>query len=158
MAIDKFKKIQYQAGEVIFQEKMAPKGLYIVESGTVEIFRWGKNRESKIRLGVVGKGEYLGELALLGDQAHSSNALAISDVTVVVLNKEIFDAQIRSNPTWLVALIKGLVAKLQKTNELVRRNGVIDETLNSAVSALEENVKREKESKQEKPEPEKKVS
>src|SRR3954466_6250149 len=111
MAIDKFKKLQFQAGEVIFQEKMVPKGLYIIESGTVEIFRWGKNRESKIRLGVVGKGEYLGELALLGDQPHSSNALAISDVTVVVLNKEIFDAQIKSNPTWLVALIKGLVAK-----------------------------------------------
>src|SRR3954467_10928772 len=106
MAADKFKKLKFHAGEMIFQEKMVPKGLYIVESGTVEIFRWGKNRESKVRLGMVGKGEYMGELALLSDQPHSSNALAINDVTVVVLNKEIFDSQIKLNPTWLIALIK----------------------------------------------------
>lgn len=153
MRTDKFKKIHFQAGEVIFQEKMVAKGLYIIESGTVEIFRWGKNRENKIRLGVVGKGEYLGELSLLSEQPHSSNAIAISDVTAVLLNKDIFDAQIKSNPTWLIALIKGLVAKLQKTNELVRRNGVIDEALVSTVNALEENHKRDKESKRGEKEP-----
>ncbi len=132
---------------MIVQEKSVPKGLESLDSGTDEVFRWGKNRESKIRLGVVGKGEYLGELALLSEQPHSSNAIAITDVTAVLLNKEIFDGQIKSNPTWLVALIKGLVAKLQKTNEIVRRNGVIDEALTSAVTALEENHKRERDKK-----------
>jgi CRP/FNR family transcriptional regulator, cyclic AMP receptor protein len=144
MGSDKFRKLQFPAGSVIFQEKMMPKGLYIVESGTVEVFQWGKNRQSKIRLGIVGQGEYLGELALLSEQPHSSNAITISDVTLVLLTKEAFDDQLKSNPTWLVALIKGLVSKLHKTNEIVRRNGVVDETLNSTVNALEENHKREK--------------
>jgi CRP/FNR family transcriptional regulator, cyclic AMP receptor protein len=148
MGSDKFKKLQFPAGSVIFQDKMMPKGLYIIESGTIEVFQWRKNRQSKIRLGVVGKGEFLGELALLSDQPHSSNAIAISDVRVVLLTKEAFDEQLKSNPAWLVSLIKGLVAKLHRTNEIVRRNGVIDEVLNSTVNALEQSHKREKANKQ----------
>ncbi len=147
MGSDKVKKLKFPAGSVIFHEKMTPQGLYIVESGTVEVFQWRKNRQSKIRLGVVGKGEFLGELALLSDQPHSSNALTISDVTVILVTKEAFDEQIKANPAWLVALIKGLVAKLHRTNEIVRRNGVVDQSLNSTVNALEENHRREKANK-----------
>jgi CRP-like cAMP-binding protein len=148
MSSDKFKKLRFPAGSVIFQEKMMPKGLYIVESGTVEVFQWSQNRKAKILLGVVGQGEFLGELALLSEQQHSSNAITISDVTVVLLTKEAFEDQLKANPAWLVALIKGLVSKLHRTNEIVRRNGVVDHTLNSTVNALEENHKRQKANKQ----------
>ncbi len=140
--MDKFNEVKFKAGDFIFQEKMASTALYIIKSGHVQVFRWGKDREHRIPLGIVGSGEYLGELSLLQGQPHSSNAIALNDVTAVQLKKEVIDEQLKSTPPWLVGMVKGLVSKLQRTNEILRRNNLVDETLSNTTSAIEDNHKR----------------
>lgn len=140
--MEKFTEMKFKAGDFIFQEKMASSALYIIKSGQVQVFRYGKDREHRIPLGIVGSGEYLGELSLLQGQTHVSNALALNDVVAVQLKKEVIDEQLKSSPAWLVGMVKGLVSKLQRTNEIVRRNNLVDETLSNTVTAIEDNHKR----------------
>ncbi len=140
--MEKFNDIKIKAGTLIFQEKQGSDALYIIKSGQVQIFRLGKDRESRILLGIVGSGEYLGETSVLTGQPHSSNAIALTDVIAVQLKKEVIDEQLKNSPPWLVGMVKGLVSKLQRTNEILRRNNLVDETLASAVSAIEDNHKR----------------
>lgn len=140
--MEKFNDIKIKAGTLIFQEKQGSDALYIIKSGQVQIFRLGKDRESRILLGIVGSGEYLGEISVLTGQPHSSNAIALTDVIAVQLKKDVIDEQLKNSPSWLVGMVKGLVSKLQRTNEILRRNNLVDETLSSAVSAIEDNHKR----------------
>lgn len=142
--MDNYKTLQFKAGKIIFSEKMACEGLYIIKSGQIEIFKWAAGRNGQIPLGIVGPGEYLGESALFMNQPHSSNAIAISDVEVLFLKKDAIDEQLKAGPPWLVALIRGLIMKLQKTNEVVRRNALVDETLANTVNAIGENHRRGK--------------
>ncbi|MCM2281050.1 MAG: cyclic nucleotide-binding domain-containing protein [Bdellovibrionaceae bacterium] len=140
--MEKFTEVKFKSGDLIFQEKQGSDALFIIKSGQVQIFRLGKDRESRIPLGIAGSGEYLGELSVLLGQPHSSNALALTDVVAVQLKKDVIDDQLKNSPPWLVGMVKGLVSKLQRTNEILRRNNLVDETLANTVTAIEDNHKR----------------
>lgn len=140
--MEKFSEVNFKAGDLIFQEKTTSTALYIIKSGQVQIFRYGQNKESRITLGVVGSGEYLSELSVLLGQPHTSNAAALTDVVAVQLKKEVIDEQLKNTPSWLVGMLRGLISKLQHTNEILRRNNLVDETLSTTVSSIEDNHKR----------------
>lgn len=135
-------ELRFKCGEYLFQEKMACSALFIVKSGHIQVFRWNRDRDQKVILGIVGPGEYLGELSLLSGQPHSSNAMALDDVAVLSIKKEAIEAQLKTSPSWLVALVKGLVSRLQRSNEILRRNNLIDENLAKTAQAIEDNHKR----------------
>jgi hypothetical protein len=60
----------------------------------------------------------------------------------VKISKEAIEAQLKQTPSWLVALLKSLVDRLQASNELLRRNSVVDETLNNAIKSAQDNTKK----------------
>jgi hypothetical protein len=58
------------------------------------------------------------------------------------LTKESIEAQLKTVPAWLLALTKGLIERLNGANELLRRNGLVDESLSGQVKAVEEKFKK----------------
>lgn len=134
---DSVQVVTYKPGDYILREGAMCDALLVVKSGQIEVFRYDKNKK-KIPLALVNSGEYLGEMSLVSDRPHSANAVALTETTCLKINNDALDAQLKSAPTWLVALTRGLVMKLYKTNELLKRNGIVDESLYSAVRAIEE--------------------
>lgn len=45
--------------------------------------------------------------------------------------------QITKAPSWLVSLTRGVVARLNRANELVKKNGLVDESLSQMTKDLE---------------------
>ena len=133
--LGKVQDIEFSAGEFILREGADCDALIIVKSGQVEVFKNGKSGV-RIPLGIVQSGEYLGEMALISDRPHSASAVALTKTSIIKIPNGVIEEQLRNVPGWLVALTRGLVQKLHKTNEVLRRNGIVDEGLTTAVKAI----------------------
>lgn len=132
---EKVKTIEYAAGDYILREGAKCDALFVVQEGQIEIYRLDINSK-KIPLGLVQSGEYLGEMSLISDRPHSAHAVALTKTRCVKITSEIMENQMKELPKWLVALTRGLVYKLQRTNEVLKRNGIADEALSIAVKAI----------------------
>lgn len=133
--------INLQPGEYMVRERTGCDALYIVKEGQLEVFRSGPNGD-KIILGMISSGQYVGETALLLGRMHTSNVVALTPVKAIRLPREAIEAQLKSVPPWLIALTKGLIERLQKANETMRKNGWTDEDLTGRVKAVEEKYKK----------------
>lgn len=133
--------ITLQPGEFMIREKSASDALFIVKEGQLEVFRTTPTGE-KIPLGLISSGQYVGETALLTGRLHSSNVVALTPVKAIRLTKASIEAQLEKVPTWLVALTKGLIERLNATNESIRRNGWVDEGLSNRLKAVEDKFKK----------------
>lgn len=134
---EKVVEVEYQAGDYIIREGAHCDSLIVVKSGQIEIFKTGKNN-THITLGLVKSGEYLGEMSLITDRPHYANAVALTKTICLKIPNSVIEEHLRQLPSWLVALTRGLVYKLDKTNDVLRRNGIVDETLSTAVKAITE--------------------
>lgn len=76
------------AGTPLFVENMVGESLFIVKSGTVKITR--KAAEGEKELAVVGAGEHLGELALLGKSVRLVSAVAVTQCEVLEITQRDF--------------------------------------------------------------------
>ncbi len=128
-------------GDFLIREKTVCDALYIIKEGQLEVYRCGSTGE-KIPLGLISSGQYAGETALLSGKMHSSNVVALSHVKLIRLPKESIEAQLKQAPTWLVGMTKGLIQRLQNQNEILRKNGWVDETLSTSLKAVEEKFKK----------------
>lgn len=134
---EKIQEVEYKPGDFILREGANCDALIIVKSGQIEVFKNGRNNV-RIPLGLVQSGEYLGEMALITDRPHSANAVALTKTVCLKIPYSAIEEHLKELPSWLVALTRGLVFKLHKTNEVLKRNGIIDDTLTTAVRAITE--------------------
>ncbi len=131
---------KYPAGEFLFKEKSPSGTIYIIKTGKVHVYKMGKN-QTEIPLAIIGPGEFLGEVSVISDKPHSASAITLTDVECVEISKEAMEEQFKSAPSWLLALTRGLVHRLIRTNDLLRKNGYVDDSLQTTVDAIKKNAK-----------------
>lgn len=131
----KVQEIEYNPGDFILREGANCDSLIVVKTGQIEVYKNG-SQGVKIPLGLVQSGEYLGEMAMISDRPHSANAVALTKTVCIKIPTATIEDQLKELPSWLVALTRGLVYKLNKTNDVLRRNGIVDSTLTTAVRAI----------------------
>jgi CRP/FNR family cyclic AMP-dependent transcriptional regulator len=133
--------VSFEPGDFIIREKSNCDALYIIKEGQLEVYKTGANGE-KIPVGLIASGQYVGETALLTNKPYSSNVVALTPVKAVKLSKTSIETQLKTVPAWLIALTKGLIERLHNQNEIMRRNGVIDEGLATRVKTIEDKFKK----------------
>jgi len=101
------------AGEVIVREGDAGSEMFVVRRGKVEVRRGGRT------LTVLREGEYFGELSLLLGVPRSATVVARTDVELVVIPRDHFDAMLREQPEIAVPLLKELAQRLRSTDDQV---------------------------------------
>lgn len=134
--------VTFAPGDFIVREKMGCEALYIIKEGQLEVFKTGTGGE-KIPLGLISSGQYVGETALLMGTVHSSNVVALTPVKALKLPRASIETQLKAVPPWLLALIKGLIERLHNQNEIMRRNGWIDEGLSTRLKTIEDKFKKD---------------
>jgi S1-C subfamily serine protease/rhodanese-related sulfurtransferase len=98
---------QFKTGEVIFREGDDPRGeAYLIHEGTVEIRKRINGTERVVNK--MGEGELLGELALFRRTARSADAVATSDVELLVIQNERLEWLIRNRPQLTIEILKRL--------------------------------------------------
>lgn len=133
--------VSFEPGDLLIREKTPSDALYIIKEGQLEVFKTGADGE-RIPLGLIASGQYVGETALLMNTTHSSNVVALTPVKAVRLTRASIDIQLKTVPGWLIALSKGLIERLHNQNEILRRNGLVDETLATRLKSIEDKFKK----------------
>ena len=87
--LDHLARLPFRAGAQIFKEGDVDNCAYIIESGIVGIYVLEKGVERQI--GVISKGELLGEIALIDHMPRTATAKAIEDTVLIPIQSKMMD-------------------------------------------------------------------
>jgi CRP/FNR family transcriptional regulator, cyclic AMP receptor protein len=105
----------FKAGAHLFHENDHSRELYIVQAGTIKVFRQIGTRE--VELALMEKGSVFGEMALIDGKPRSASARAVSDAIVAIIDAQSFESKIRGVPPWYLSIIKIISSKIRKANK-----------------------------------------
>lgn len=100
------------AGTVLFTAGEEPRGLYIVETGRVRIFRISATGREQV-LHVEGARRPVAELPLFDGAPYPASAITLEDCRLVFLPRDDFEHVYRSNPDVAQAIIRALGRRLR---------------------------------------------
>jgi len=109
----------YATGEVIFRQGELGTEMFIIQEGEVHIIKH-IGGESHM-LSKLEKGDFFGEMAVLEAVPRSADAVAATDVKVVLINGSHFDEMLRKNPEVAVRIIRKYSKRLREANALLER-------------------------------------
>ncbi len=114
-----FDRELYRAGEKIIQCDTDGDAAYVIVDGKVAISRPGRRADDPPRrvLSELGTGEIFGELALLTNKPRPTDVVASTDVDLMVIEREVFQAQLLGNPDLQLKLLELLGQRLTDTME-----------------------------------------
>lgn len=122
------KTLKFKKGEQLFQEKDDTKGLYLIVSGKVTIFKVTPD-DWKQTLAVYTKGHFFGELSILEHRVHEASAVATEDTEIFLIGKKDFENLEKERSEIAFKIIKKVALIVSKN--LKRMN---DRFLNALIS------------------------
>jgi len=99
--------IAVAAGKYIFQKGEAAKVMYLIIEGEVDLLLGETVVET------AGQGAFIGEMALIDDEARSASARARSDCRVFPIDEARFSLLIKETPFFALQLMKTLARRLR---------------------------------------------
>ena len=112
-------RLNYDAGQVMFNAGDSADAAYVVIDGTVEISV--PTPSGPIIINTMTKNEILGEIAIVGEVPRTATAKALTKLETLKISKELFIKIIRENPDAAIELIKILAARLASTTTQLTR-------------------------------------
>jgi CRP-like cAMP-binding protein len=101
----------FPQGTTIFKEGQQADAAYIIETGRVEFFKMIGGR--RIPLGAAGPRELFGASSLLDDQPRSAAAIAVEEVSCLVVSRQAMDTMLAGAHDGLIVVIDRLVEGLR---------------------------------------------
>ncbi len=123
------KNILLKSNQSLFKEGDASDGMYILRSGTLEVYL--ENNEKTVLLATVEPGGMIGEMALFDQKPRSASVRAKSSAEVTVITNADFKGLMKQIPKWFTALMGTLSSRLRATNQqLQEMTAKLDELKN----------------------------
>lgn len=125
-----------EAGEVLFRKGDQGSSMFIIEDGIVEIRVPDHLKKREVRVSVLHKAEFLGEISLLDGLPRTATAVAMEETRLLVMHRDAFIGFLLQRPSVAVAMLGEIGGRLRATNELVQSlasknvNEEIEEQLN----------------------------
>jgi CRP/FNR family cyclic AMP-dependent transcriptional regulator len=109
---------EFRAGEVLFREGESGEEMFVIQSGLVRITKKVGNEERP--LATLGRGEFLGEMAILNEKPRTATATVVEDAKCLVIGGRTLETMISKNSEIALRLIKKLARRLDSADELVQ--------------------------------------
>jgi CRP-like cAMP-binding protein len=108
----------YAAGEVLFREGERGEEMFVIQSGLVRIVkRVGGEYRS---LATLGRGEFLGEMAILNGKPRTATAHVLEDAKCLVIDAATLEQMIANNTEIALRLVKKLARRLDSADEMIQ--------------------------------------
>ena len=114
---EKLEWLSLSHGDTLIKQGEHDSSLYIVISGRLNVIVSQADGQERL-INMIGRGECIGESALLTGNARSASVYAIRDTVVVKLAKPDFDRLVEQHPEVMGKLMPHLVHRLQHSNEI----------------------------------------
>ncbi|MBI5960119.1 MAG: cyclic nucleotide-binding domain-containing protein, partial [Chloroflexi bacterium] len=106
---------EFEKGVLICREGAFEETFYIIGDGEVEFTkRFTADEERQLRTG--GPGIYFGEMALVQGEARAANVRALTDVTVLEIDKTAFNEAIQANPAMMLDIMRTLIERMRSND------------------------------------------
>ncbi|CAA7627537.1 cyclic nucleotide-binding domain-containing protein [Magnetospirillum sp. SS-4] len=102
----------FAAGQVIFSEGDRGDVAYVVESGTVAIFKTVDG--ARVVLGTIKTNGVFGEMALIDNEPRMASAMAVEATTCLVIPMAALKAQIGKTPDLVILVLETLLHDIRK--------------------------------------------
>ncbi len=111
------KLVRFFKDDIIFTEGDNTREMYILRSGSVEVFINKNGRMVKIT--ELGKAHYIGEMSFLSGIPRSATVIAKTDVIANMITPDILSDENLGISNWAVSIAKVLVKRILKTTKRV---------------------------------------
>lgn len=98
----------------LFRENDRSRELYLIQSGTVKVYRTAGGKE--VELAVLEKGAVLGEMALIDGKPRSASVKALEETSVIIIDAETFHSKVKGIPPWFLSIIRNTSQKIRQAN------------------------------------------
>ncbi len=105
-------------GDILFREGDPSDCMYVIKSGRIAITK--AKGSSEIVLAELGAGDMLGEMAFFDNKARSAGAKAMIDTVVIELPFKALNAQFKTFPEWLKAIVRTVNTHLRNANMKIK--------------------------------------
>ena len=135
MSLEKYTH-NYLANTIIFNEGDEGSEMFVVKEGKVLIEITIKTKEGAIQksLGEILPGDYFGEMSIIDNSPRSARAVALTDTTLIALNKNRFYNLIENSPEFAIKIVRKLSSRLKDAND--RMKDVVKQKKKSGIVGL----------------------
>ncbi|HWT14218.1 MAG TPA: EAL domain-containing protein [Patescibacteria group bacterium] len=112
------KRLHFAAGDIVFREGDPPTSAYLVESGQIEILTVKEG--VPMVLSVLGPGDLLGEMAVIDDAPRTATARALSEASLIEVDRAQINERIDSSDPIVRALLKGQLSRYRSALQALR--------------------------------------
>ncbi len=102
-------------GDIIFREGQEGNSAYIVQSGSVEIFKTVDGKD--VLLGRIGKGGIFGEMALIDDNPRMASARAAEASVCIIISRNMFEHKLSKTDPFIRGLLKILAGQIRSLSQ-----------------------------------------
>ena len=121
----------YSDGELICREGESNSEMFVIQGGSVRIFKAapvpsarstlgsssaGASSASSVELALLHKGDFFGEMSLLEGLPRDASAQAVGDAQVLVITPGALLVRLRRDPTFSFELLRRLSARVRSLN------------------------------------------
>lgn len=104
---------KYSAGETVFTEGQACAGLYVVESGSVRIFKSSSGGREQV-LTIEGPGGSVAELPVFDGGNYPASAVAMEETVLLFVSKQNFQALCLAHPQVALKVLRVVGGRLRR--------------------------------------------
>jgi CRP/FNR family transcriptional regulator/CRP/FNR family cyclic AMP-dependent transcriptional regulator len=115
----------YARGDVIFLKDDPGEALFIVESGSVRIHVTGA-QGTDLTLAVMNANDFFGDMSLLDGEPRSASASALTDSTLIVLERDHFTELVRKRPDAALAVLARVTHRLRGSDQMASDLAFLD--------------------------------
>ncbi len=105
-------------GEILFKEGDESDAMYVIKTGKIAITK--AKGSSEITLAELGPGDMMGEMAFFDNKPRSAGARALVDTAVIELPFKSLNAQFKTFPEWLKAIVRTVNNHLRNANQKIK--------------------------------------
>jgi CRP/FNR family cyclic AMP-dependent transcriptional regulator len=109
----------YRDGEIIIHQGEPGEHMYEILDGQVEVLQERAGKE--VRLAVLGKGNFFGEMAIFEREVRSATVRAMGEVRALTIDKRILLRRISEDPSLALRILEKMSNRIREMDyELVR--------------------------------------
>ncbi len=115
----------YPAGHILCREGEAGNHLFVIGEGRVEVTQKNEEGLGSHRLGEAGRGDLIGEMSLLQNVPRNATVTALTDCTVLEMEKKDLETVLGHNPAVAVEVIN-IANERQRINDVIAMEELFD--------------------------------
>jgi CRP-like cAMP-binding protein len=118
-------KRRFKRGEVVVEQGSKSNTLFILLTGRARVVT-ADRRGREVILATLQPGDYLGEMSLIDNQAHSASVRAEIQTDMLALGRAEFARCLPENNSMAYAIMKGLVQRLRQADRKIESLALMD--------------------------------